>query len=102
MHLYSASVRLRTARYFTGIECRQPRPITFGRIEPAPAPGSKYYFNDEVRYFCDSGYSLIGSSRAVCQLDGTYSAPTPRCDGTCTNLHNFVHMCYAWIFSFIF
>ena len=32
---------------------------------------------------CDTGYSLKGSSAAVCQADGTWDAVTPTCGKYC-------------------
>lgn len=35
---------------------------------------------DEIVYDCLPGFKLLGTSRLVCQKDGTWSAPLPRCD----------------------
>ncbi|TKS92960.1 Sushi, von [Collichthys lucidus] len=42
--------------------------------------GSEFGFNSKVKYDCDEGYTLNGESTRVCQSDGLWDKPAPRCD----------------------
>ncbi|XP_055359949.1 sushi, von Willebrand factor type A, EGF and pentraxin domain-containing protein 1 isoform X5 [Betta splendens] len=56
-------------------QCKKPPPIPNGRVL-----GSEFDFNSKLKYVCDEGYKLIGSSISVCQSDGLWDKPAPRCD----------------------
>ena len=36
--------------------------------------------SDEALYTCDSGFTLIGNNRRVCQANGTWSGQEPVCE----------------------
>lgn len=55
--------------------CKTPPPIHNGRVL-----GSEFNLNSKVKYNCDEGYKLIGSSTSVCQSDGLWDKLPPRCD----------------------
>lgn len=42
--------------------------------------GSGTSAGDKLNYDCKPGFKLIGASQLVCEHDGTWSAPIPRCD----------------------
>ncbi|XP_024115115.1 beta-2-glycoprotein 1 [Oryzias melastigma] len=48
-----------------------------------PAHGELYYedtvYLSTINYTCDEGYTLNGSSTAVCQANATWSTPAPEC-----------------------
>ena len=41
-------------------------------------------------YLCNPGLSLIGSSRRICNVDGTWSGDPPTCIGRLSDIHNIV------------
>ncbi|XP_078664120.1 complement receptor type 1-like [Branchiostoma floridae x Branchiostoma belcheri] len=48
----------------------------------APAHGTmtgNRFYPSEVRFACDSGYALVGSSTLTCQADATWSGAVPTC-----------------------
>ncbi|XP_066300019.1 sushi, von Willebrand factor type A, EGF and pentraxin domain-containing protein 1-like [Branchiostoma lanceolatum] len=50
--------------------------------QAAPTNGAKIggnVYNEVVTFMCVSGYHLVGSSSAMCQGDGSWTAPTPSC-----------------------
>lgn len=55
--------------------CGKPSPIPNGRVS-----GSEFGFNSKVKYDCDEGYTLNGEATRVCQSDGLWDKPAPRCD----------------------
>ncbi|XP_034471250.1 sushi, von Willebrand factor type A, EGF and pentraxin domain-containing protein 1 isoform X4 [Hippoglossus hippoglossus] len=55
--------------------CGKPSPIPNGHVL-----GSEFGFNSKVKYQCDEGYTLNGDSTCVCQSDGLWDKPAPRCD----------------------
>ncbi|CAB1421446.1 unnamed protein product [Pleuronectes platessa] len=55
--------------------CGKPSPIPNGRVL-----GSEFGFNSKVQYQCDEGHTLNGDSTRVCQSDGLWDTPAPRCD----------------------
>lgn len=55
--------------------CEKPSPIPNGRVL-----GSEFNFNSKIKYECDEGYKLNGDSASVCQSDGLWDKPAPRCD----------------------
>ena len=59
------------------IQCSNPGPIPNGRRE-----GNSFTVGSEMRYFCDQDHTLVGSSVSVCTTAGTWSHPTPACQGT--------------------
>ena len=42
--------------------------------------GSGTSAGDEIVYDCQPGFKLLGESQLVCQKDGTWSAPLPKCE----------------------
>ncbi|XP_074555287.1 sushi, von Willebrand factor type A, EGF and pentraxin domain-containing protein 1 [Halichoeres trimaculatus] len=55
--------------------CGKPTPIPNGQ-----ALGSEFGFNSKVKYECDEGYLLNGDPILMCQSDGLWDKPAPRCD----------------------
>ncbi|XP_069375236.1 sushi, von Willebrand factor type A, EGF and pentraxin domain-containing protein 1 isoform X3 [Paralichthys olivaceus] len=55
--------------------CGKPLLIPNGRVL-----GSEFGLNSKVKYQCDEGYTLKGDSTRVCQSDGLWDKPAPRCD----------------------
>ncbi|XP_008426204.1 sushi, von Willebrand factor type A, EGF and pentraxin domain-containing protein 1 isoform X1 [Poecilia reticulata] len=55
--------------------CGRPSPIPHGRVL-----GSETGFNSKLKYECDEGYKLTGDPTVVCQSDGLWDKPPPRCD----------------------
>uniref|UniRef100_A0A3Q3JW62 Sushi, von Willebrand factor type A, EGF and pentraxin domain-containing protein 1 n=1 Tax=Monopterus albus TaxID=43700 RepID=A0A3Q3JW62_MONAL len=55
--------------------CGKPSPLPNGHVL-----GSDFGFNSKVKYECDEGYTLNGDSTRVCQSDGLWDKPAPRCD----------------------
>ncbi|XP_076145380.1 sushi, von Willebrand factor type A, EGF and pentraxin domain-containing protein 1 isoform X2 [Alosa pseudoharengus] len=56
-------------------DCGQPPAIANGRVT-----GNDYGYLSEVRYECNEGYSLTGSSLRVCKDDALWDRPPPRCN----------------------
>nr|XP_043878628.1 sushi, von Willebrand factor type A, EGF and pentraxin domain-containing protein 1 isoform X4 [Solea senegalensis] len=55
--------------------CGKPPHIPNGRVL-----GSEFGLNSKVKYECDEGYTLNGDSTRVCQSNGLWDKPAPRCD----------------------
>ncbi|XP_034005924.1 LOW QUALITY PROTEIN: sushi, von Willebrand factor type A, EGF and pentraxin domain-containing protein 1 [Trematomus bernacchii] len=55
--------------------CGKPSPIPNGRTL-----GSDFGVNTKVTYECDEGYTLNGDPARICQSDGLWDKPAPRCD----------------------
>lgn len=55
--------------------CGKPSPIPNGRVL-----GSEFGVNSKLSYECDEGYTLNGDPARMCQLDGLWDKPAPRCD----------------------
>ncbi|KAK9524849.1 hypothetical protein VZT92_017214 [Zoarces viviparus] len=55
--------------------CGKPSPIPNGRVL-----GSEFGVNSKVSYECDGGYALNGDPTHICQSDGLWDKPAPRCD----------------------
>lgn len=55
--------------------CGTPPPLPNGRVL-----GSDFVLGTKVQYECDEGYSLNGAPTRVCQSDGLWDRPAPRCD----------------------
>ena len=58
-------------------ECSNPPTIAFGTPQPNFGPFTCGVTT--VRYTCNQGYELIGSSTITCLSTGQYSGPPPRC-----------------------
>nr|XP_057922474.1 sushi, von Willebrand factor type A, EGF and pentraxin domain-containing protein 1 isoform X2 [Doryrhamphus excisus] len=56
-------------------QCEKPSSVSNGRVL-----GSEYGFNSKVKYQCDEGYTMNGDPTRVCQSDGLWDKPAPRCD----------------------
>ncbi|KAK4288839.1 hypothetical protein Pmani_038162 [Petrolisthes manimaculis] len=63
-----------TCRY---LECGPPAPITNGRYTLLNT--TRHYLS-QVRYECQPGYTLIGRSDLVCDIDERWNGPPPRCE----------------------
>lgn len=57
--------------------CGKPSPIPNGSVL-----GSDFGLNSKVRYECDDGFTLHGDPTRICQSDGHWDQPEPRCDIT--------------------
>ncbi|KAM6949553.1 LOW QUALITY PROTEIN: sushi, von Willebrand factor type A, EGF and pentraxin domain-containing protein 1 [Aplochiton taeniatus] len=55
--------------------CSRPPPVPNGSVT-----GADFGFNAEVKYECEEGYALVGDAGRVCQADGRWDKPAPRCD----------------------
>uniref|UniRef100_A0A8C4GKW0 Sushi, von Willebrand factor type A, EGF and pentraxin domain-containing protein 1 n=1 Tax=Dicentrarchus labrax TaxID=13489 RepID=A0A8C4GKW0_DICLA len=55
--------------------CGKPSPIPNGHVL-----GSEFGFNGKVKYECEEGYTLNGDPTLICQSDGLWDKPVPRCD----------------------
>ncbi|MEQ2205540.1 hypothetical protein XENOCAPTIV_002618 [Xenoophorus captivus] len=55
--------------------CGKPSPIPHGHVI-----GSEFGYNSKVKYECDEGFKLNGEPTLVCQSDGLWHKPPPRCD----------------------
>ncbi|XP_053329471.1 sushi domain-containing protein 2 [Spea bombifrons] len=70
-HFYHASL----------VDSLQPV-VSCGWLKP-PANGKKegtsYLASSEVRFTCNKGYVLVGSSKRICQMDGTWSGQETQC-----------------------
>ena len=64
-----------TCFYSIGVDCNTPKQLHGGTVS---YDGTGY--NMVVSYKCDEGYSLIGSSRRVCQSSGKWSGEEPFCE----------------------
>ena len=58
----------------TGVECEDP-----GTPENGSRQLTGVKFGDTVRYLCDEGYSLGGSTVRTCSADGSWSGEAPVC-----------------------
>lgn len=56
-------------------QCESPPAIANGRVL-----GSEFSFNSKIKYECDEGYILKGESTRLCQSNGLWDKPVPRCD----------------------
>jgi len=67
------------------IFCPRPQPIANGTVigtpSVAPTNVSVYRPGSVIRYRCDPGFEVRGKTTRSCRSDGTWSGPTPRCDG---------------------
>ncbi|KAJ8003028.1 hypothetical protein DPEC_G00165110 [Dallia pectoralis] len=65
---------------YTGPRCEN---VVGCRRPPVPVHGSTegvfHHSGAQVTFHCDPGYELKGTLTAICLLDGTWSAPVPRC-----------------------
>nr|XP_033465702.1 sushi, von Willebrand factor type A, EGF and pentraxin domain-containing protein 1 isoform X2 [Epinephelus lanceolatus] len=55
--------------------CGKPSPVSNGRVL-----GSEFGLNSKVNYECDEGYTLNGNPTRICQSNGHWDKPAPRCD----------------------
>ncbi|XP_061921980.1 sushi, von Willebrand factor type A, EGF and pentraxin domain-containing protein 1 isoform X1 [Entelurus aequoreus] len=55
--------------------CEKPSPVSNGQVL-----GSEFGFDSKVNYRCDEGFTMTGDSTRVCQSDGLWDKPAPRCD----------------------
>uniref|UniRef100_A0A671UN51 Sushi, von Willebrand factor type A, EGF and pentraxin domain-containing protein 1 n=1 Tax=Sparus aurata TaxID=8175 RepID=A0A671UN51_SPAAU len=57
------------------VRCGKPSAIPNGHVL-----GSELGLNSKVKYECDEGYTLNGEPTRICQSDGLWDKPAPRCD----------------------
>ncbi|KAM8746660.1 sushi, von Willebrand factor type A, EGF and pentraxin domain-containing protein 1 isoform 1-T1 [Acanthopagrus schlegelii] len=57
------------------VRCDKPSTIPNGHVL-----GSEFGLNSKVKYECDEGYTLNGVPTRICQSDGLWDKPAPRCD----------------------
>ncbi|XP_076439986.1 sushi, von Willebrand factor type A, EGF and pentraxin domain-containing protein 1-like isoform X2 [Babylonia areolata] len=57
------------------VECNKPAEI----ISNGRMLGDSFTFNSTVRYVCDEGYRMEGSSQRTCQANGKWDRPIPLC-----------------------
>ncbi|CAH1787584.1 unnamed protein product, partial [Owenia fusiformis] len=55
--------------------CGRPGEVTNGR-----RVGNIFMFPRGVRYYCNSGYRLIGTPKRTCRSNGEWTGATPRCE----------------------
>ena len=58
------------------VDCGHPGNITNGRVHVYESG-----FKKIIRYSCNEGYILNGSSSRTCQSNGTWSGLKPTCEG---------------------
>ena len=58
------------------LDCGHPGNITNGRVRVY-----EFLYEKSIRYSCDVGYILNGSSLRTCQPNGTWSGLKPTCEG---------------------
>ncbi|XP_071959656.1 CUB and sushi domain-containing protein 3-like isoform X4 [Antedon mediterranea] len=57
-------------------DCKEPEALVNGNIQ------GKYKHNDNIRFTCNPGYSLVGVTNTVCE-NGQYLDPNPVCYENC-------------------
>lgn len=65
--------------YSTAVLCGDPGTPAEGYME-----GKQFTYRSEVIFYCRGPYILVGSSRRVCQDDGSWSGVQPTCVGELT------------------
>ena len=75
--------------FFSEVEtkCKTITSISNGWIRPTPIPN---HCGGKVKFSCDRGYKLIGSSSVVCSKTSQWSAEIPRCEGK---------LRFSWIYT---
>ncbi|XP_075524809.1 complement receptor type 2-like isoform X6 [Dermacentor variabilis] len=59
--------------------CPTPASVTNGAVD---VPPGTLGVNTKVRYQCNAGYTLVGVTERVCQMDGSWSGLEPYCQAT--------------------
>ncbi|KAB0392570.1 hypothetical protein E2I00_016586, partial [Balaenoptera physalus] len=81
MHTLGYSLRKRACVIYSHVTiavfCGDPGTPAEGRLS-----GKSFTYRSEVFFQCRSPFILVGSSRRVCQADGTWSGTQPTCIGT--------------------
>ena len=58
------------------VTCKDPGlPLHGGRL------GTSFKFKDELTFFCDKGYKLVGSEKVTCMSSGDWFRHIPQCHG---------------------
>lgn len=65
---------------FIAVLCGDPGTPAEGYIE-----GQQFTFKSEVSFYCRPPFLLVGSSRRVCEADGSWSGMQPSCVGELRN-----------------
>lgn len=53
--------------------------------------GDEFDVSSVVRFSCEPGYTLRGSSERTCQANGSWSGTQPECEGTFPSPHLLLH-----------
>lgn len=61
---------------FADIECGIAAPIRHGSYEFVN--DTRHYLS-MVRYICDPGYVMVGRYELICEIDGRWDGPPPKC-----------------------
>ncbi|XP_053687129.1 sushi, von Willebrand factor type A, EGF and pentraxin domain-containing protein 1-like [Sabethes cyaneus] len=61
-----------------GVLCQQP-PVPTGMEIAASSMDSQYYYDDEIEYHCQNGYTMQGHPIIKCSVDGQWSPIMARC-----------------------
>ena len=62
--------------------------------------GVETLFGDKIRFSCEKGHALVGSSDVFCQSDGTWSDTAPECQGNLNVFHRIKMNFIAFLISF--
>ena len=68
--------------FLIDIECGWPARIPSGSYDLVN--GTRDYLS-AVSYSCADGFQLIGRADLICDVDGRWNGPPPRCERECTN-----------------
>lgn len=58
----------------SAISCGNPGIPTNGEVT-----GTKYTYNQKLRYDCNPGFKLVGTRERTCDLNGQWSGVQPSC-----------------------
>lgn len=58
------------------VECPLPPLPAFGGFHGG---NDKYLYGNQITYYCDSSFSLVGENVVNCSSDGTWKPETPTC-----------------------
>ena len=62
--------------FVPGVTCTDPGlPINGGRL------GTSIKYKDEVTFYCNEGFKLVGSEKLTCMSSGDWFGHIPKCNG---------------------